>query len=139
MCPCYAEMDVLFGHKPHVTPIASCDLREKDSLNGDDDYVLLDKDNNGLESLLNLVPLLHNEDDLVQVETLQDESKSKSITHSTQKRNQALIPNLNEKSGSRKKPMDIFSPTYANLLESRKKARETSENACLEWDRERWN
>ncbi|MBW0568576.1 hypothetical protein O181_108291 [Austropuccinia psidii MF-1] len=35
--------------------------------------------------------------------------------------------------------MDIFAPTYANLLESRQKAHETSENACLEWDRERWN
>ncbi|MBW0578121.1 hypothetical protein O181_117836 [Austropuccinia psidii MF-1] len=73
MCPCYAEMDVLFGHKPDVTPIASYDSQEKDSLNGNDDEVLLDKDN-GLESPLNLVPLLHNEDDLVQVENLQDES-----------------------------------------------------------------
>ncbi|MBW0549007.1 hypothetical protein O181_088722 [Austropuccinia psidii MF-1] len=139
MCPCYAEMDVLFGHKPNVTPIASYDLQEKDSLNGDDDDVLLDKENNGLESPLNLVPLLHNEDDLVQVENLQDESKSKSITHSTQKFNQALTPKLNDKSGSRKRPMDMFAPTYANLLESQKKACETSENACLEWDRERWN
>ncbi|MBW0536308.1 hypothetical protein O181_076023 [Austropuccinia psidii MF-1] len=140
MCPCYAEMDVLFGHKPNVTPIASYDSQEKDSFNGDDDVdVLLDKENNGLESPLNLVPLLHNEDDLVQAENLQDESQSKSITHSTQKRNQALIPNLNDKSGSRKRPMDIFAPAYANFLESQKKAREASENACLEWDRERWN
>ncbi|MBW0471017.1 hypothetical protein O181_010732, partial [Austropuccinia psidii MF-1] len=77
MCPCYAEMDVLFGHKPNVTPIASYDSQEKDSLNGDDDDdddVFLDKENNGLESPLNLVPLLHDEDDLVQVENLQDES-----------------------------------------------------------------
>ncbi|MBW0582744.1 hypothetical protein O181_122459 [Austropuccinia psidii MF-1] len=118
MCPCYSEMDVLFGHKPNVTPIASYDSQEKDSINGDDDvYVLLPKENNGLKSPLNLVPLLHNEDDLVQVENLQDESQSKSITHSTQKRNQALMPNLNDKSGSRKRPMDTFSPTYANLLE----------------------
>ncbi|MBW0586113.1 hypothetical protein O181_125828 [Austropuccinia psidii MF-1] len=65
--------------------------------------------------------------------------QSKSITHSTQKHNQALTPNLNDKSGSRKRPMDMFAPTYASLLESRQKARETSENACLEWDRERWN
>ncbi|MBW0480766.1 hypothetical protein O181_020481 [Austropuccinia psidii MF-1] len=35
--------------------------------------------------------------------------------------------------------MDMFALTYANLLESRQKARETSDNACLEWDRERWN
>ncbi|MBW0530711.1 hypothetical protein O181_070426, partial [Austropuccinia psidii MF-1] len=49
------------------------------------------------------------------------------------------MPNLNDKSGSRKRPMDMFPPTYANLLESRQKARETSEHACLEWDRERWN
>ncbi|MBW0464998.1 hypothetical protein O181_004713, partial [Austropuccinia psidii MF-1] len=127
MCPFYSEMDVLFGHKPNVTPIANYDLQEKDSLNGhdddddDDDDVLLDKENNGLESPLNLAPLLHNEDDLVQAEKLQDESKSKSIMHSTQKRNQALMPNLNDKSGSRKRPMDMFAPTYANLLESRKK------------------
>ncbi|MBW0587150.1 hypothetical protein O181_126865 [Austropuccinia psidii MF-1] len=33
----------------------------------------------------------------------------------------------------------MFAPTYANSLESRQKACETSENACLEWDRERWN
>ncbi|MBW0557583.1 hypothetical protein O181_097298 [Austropuccinia psidii MF-1] len=70
MCPSYAEMDVLFGHKPNVTPIASYDFQEKDCLNGDDDDVLLDKENNGLESPLNLVPLLHNEDDLAQVENL---------------------------------------------------------------------
>ncbi|MBW0585067.1 hypothetical protein O181_124782 [Austropuccinia psidii MF-1] len=125
MCPCYAKMDVLFGHKPNVTPIASYDSQEKDSLNGDDDVdVLLDKENNCLESPLNLGPLLYNEDDLFQVENLQDESQSESIMHSTQKRNQALMPNLNDNSGSKKKPMDIC---------------ETSENACLEWDRERWN
>ncbi|MBW0542350.1 hypothetical protein O181_082065 [Austropuccinia psidii MF-1] len=93
MCPCYAEMDVLFGHKPNVTPIASYDSQEKDSLNGNDDVdVFLDK-NNGLESPLNMVSLLHNEDDLVQAENLQGESVT----------------------------------------------RETSENAHLEWDRERWN
>ncbi|MBW0569154.1 hypothetical protein O181_108869, partial [Austropuccinia psidii MF-1] len=74
MCPCYPEMDVLFGHKPNVTPISSYDFQEKDSLNGDDYYdFLLDK-NDALESPLNLVPLLHNEDDLVQAENLQDES-----------------------------------------------------------------
>ncbi|MBW0578491.1 hypothetical protein O181_118206, partial [Austropuccinia psidii MF-1] len=67
-------MDVLFGHKPNVTPIASYDSQEKDSFNGDDDDVLINKENNGLESPLNLVPLLHNEDDLVQAENLQDES-----------------------------------------------------------------
>ncbi|MBW0541907.1 hypothetical protein O181_081622 [Austropuccinia psidii MF-1] len=140
MCPCYAEMDVLFGHKPNVTPIASYDSQEKDCFNGDDDVdVFLDKENNGLESPLNLVPLLHNEDDLVQVENLQDESQSKYITHSIQKRNQALMPNLNDKSGSRKRPMDMFAPTYANFLESRQKAHETSENACLEWNQESWN
>ncbi|MBW0469858.1 hypothetical protein O181_009573 [Austropuccinia psidii MF-1] len=43
MCPCYAEMDVLLGHKPNVTPIASYDSQEKDNFNGDDDDVLLDK------------------------------------------------------------------------------------------------
>ncbi|MBW0581537.1 hypothetical protein O181_121252 [Austropuccinia psidii MF-1] len=140
MCPCYSEMDLLFGHKPNVTPNASYDSQEKDSLNGDDDdYSLLDKENNGLESLLNLVPLLHNEYDFAQVENLQYESQSKSITHSTQKHNQALTPNLNDKSGSRKSPMDMFAPTYANFLESQQKAHETSENSCLEWDRERWN
>ncbi|MBW0581415.1 hypothetical protein O181_121130 [Austropuccinia psidii MF-1] len=69
----------------------SLPLQEKDSFNGDD--VLFDKENNGLESPLNLTPFLHNEDDLVQEENLQDES----VTH------------------------------------------ETSENSCLEWDRERWN
>ncbi|MBW0575902.1 hypothetical protein O181_115617 [Austropuccinia psidii MF-1] len=117
ICPCYAEMDVLFGHKPNVTPIASYDSQEKDRFYGDDDVdVLFDKGNNGLESPLNLVPLLHNEDDLVPVENLQDESKSKSIMHSTQKRNQALMPKFNDKSGSRKGPIDMFAPTYANLL-----------------------
>ncbi|MBW0586736.1 hypothetical protein O181_126451 [Austropuccinia psidii MF-1] len=136
MFPFYAEMDVLFGHKPNVTPIANYDPQEKDSLNGDDDDdVLLDKKNNGLESPPNLDPFINNDDDLVQVENLQDES----ATHSTQNHNQALTPNSNDKSGSRKRPMDMFAPTYANLLESRQKARETSENACLEWDRERWN
>ncbi|MBW0468554.1 hypothetical protein O181_008269 [Austropuccinia psidii MF-1] len=121
MCPCYAEMDVLFGHKPNVTPVASYDSQEQDSLNGDDDDVFPDKENNGLESPLNLFPLVHNEDDLVQVENLQDESQIKSIIHSTQKRNQALTPNLNDKSGSRKRPMNMFAPTYANLLELRQK------------------
>ncbi|MBW0580884.1 hypothetical protein O181_120599 [Austropuccinia psidii MF-1] len=117
MCPCYAEIDALFGHKSNVTPIASYDSQKKDSFNGDDDVdVLLDKENDGLESPINLYPLLHNEDDLVQVENLQDESQNKSITHSTQKRNKALTPNLNDKSGSRKRPMDIFAQTYANLL-----------------------
>ncbi|MBW0516228.1 hypothetical protein O181_055943 [Austropuccinia psidii MF-1] len=140
MCPYYIEMDVLFGNKSNVTPIESYDSQEKDSFNGDDDVdVFLDKKNNGFESPLNLNPLLHNEDDLVQVENLKDESQSKFITHSTQKWNQSLMPNLNDKSGSRKRLMDMFEPAYANLLESRQKAHETSENACLEWDRERWN
>ncbi|MBW0587680.1 hypothetical protein O181_127395 [Austropuccinia psidii MF-1] len=67
------------------------------------------------------------------------DQQSKYITHSTQKRNQALMPNLNEKSGYRKRPTDMFAPTYANFLESRQKAHETSENACLEWDSKRWN
>ncbi|MBW0568174.1 hypothetical protein O181_107889 [Austropuccinia psidii MF-1] len=124
MCPLYAEMDVIFGHKPNLTPIASYDLQDKDSFNVDDDVdVFLYKENNGLESPLNLVPFLHNEDDLVQAENLQDESKSKSITHSTQKCNQALTPNLNDKSGSRKRPMDMFAPAYANLLESWQKVK----------------
>ncbi|MBW0588756.1 hypothetical protein O181_128471 [Austropuccinia psidii MF-1] len=73
MCPCYSEMDVLFGHKPNVTPIATYDLQEKDSLNGDDDVdVLLDK-NDRLDSPLILDPFPNNDDDLVQVENLQDE------------------------------------------------------------------
>ncbi|MBW0563092.1 hypothetical protein O181_102807 [Austropuccinia psidii MF-1] len=140
MCPCYAEMDVLFGHKPNVTPIASYVSQEKDSLNGDDDdEALLDKESNGLESPLNIAPLLHNEDDFVQAENLQDESQSKSITHSTEKCKQALTPTLNDKSSSRKRTMDMFAPTYANLLKSQQQACETSENSCLEWDRERWN
>ncbi|MBW0576697.1 hypothetical protein O181_116412 [Austropuccinia psidii MF-1] len=67
------------------------------------------------------------------------DQQSKSITHLTQKHNQELMPNLNYKSGSRKMPMDMFAPTYANLLESQQKTGETSENAHLEWDRERWN
>ncbi|MBW0462453.1 hypothetical protein O181_002168 [Austropuccinia psidii MF-1] len=139
MCPCYAEMDVLFGHKPNVTPIASYDSQENDSLNGDDDDVLVDKENNRLDSPHNLVPLLNNDDNLVPVENLQDDSQSKSITHSTQKCNQSMTPNLNDKSGSRKRLLDMFAPTYANLLESRIKAREIGDNAGLEWDRERWN
>ncbi|MBW0497357.1 hypothetical protein O181_037072 [Austropuccinia psidii MF-1] len=139
MCPCYAEMDVLFGHKPNVIPIASYDSQEKDSFNCDDDDVLLDKENNCLDSLHNLDPLLYNDDNLVPVENLQDDSQSKSITHSTQKHNQAMTPNLNDKSGSRKRSLDMFAPTYANLLESQKKACEISDNARLEWDRERWN
>ncbi|MBW0574243.1 hypothetical protein O181_113958 [Austropuccinia psidii MF-1] len=49
------------------------------------------------------------------------------------------MPSLNDKSGSMKQSLDMFAPTYANLLGSWKKARETSDNACLEWDRERWN
>ncbi|MBW0532253.1 hypothetical protein O181_071968 [Austropuccinia psidii MF-1] len=109
MCPCYVEMDVLFGHKPNVTPIASYDLQEKDSLNGDDDDVLLYKENNRLDSPHNLVPLLNNDDNLVPVENLKDDL-----------RNQAMTPNLNDKSGSRKGSLDI-------------------DNARLEWDRERWN
>ncbi|MBW0570567.1 hypothetical protein O181_110282 [Austropuccinia psidii MF-1] len=140
MCPCYAEMDVLFGHKPNVTPIASYYLQEKDSFNGDDDVdVLLDKKNDPLDSPHNLDPLLNNDDNLVPEENLQDELQIKSIMHSTQKHNQAFIPNLNDKSGSRKRPMHMFAPTYANLLESWQNACETSENAFLEWDRERWN
>ncbi|MBW0574945.1 hypothetical protein O181_114660 [Austropuccinia psidii MF-1] len=67
------------------------------------------------------------------------DQQSKYLTHSTKKHNQALTPNFNEKSGSRKRPMDMFAPTYANFLESQQKASETSENACLEWERERWN
>ncbi|MBW0545734.1 hypothetical protein O181_085449 [Austropuccinia psidii MF-1] len=118
MCPCYAEMDVLFGHKPNVTPIANYDLQEKDILNGD---VLLVKENNGLDSPHNLDPLLNNDDKLVPVENLQDDLQNKSITHSTQKRNQEMTPNLNDKSGSRKRLLDMFAPTYANLLESQKK------------------
>ncbi|MBW0590497.1 hypothetical protein O181_130212 [Austropuccinia psidii MF-1] len=139
MCPCYAKMDVLFGHKPNVTPIASYDSQEKDSFNGDDDDVLLDKENNRLNSPHNLDRLLNNDDSLVPVENLQDDLKSKSIMHSTQKRNQAMTPNLNDKSGSRKRSLDMFVPTYANLLESRNKACEISDNAGLEWERERWN
>ncbi|MBW0552825.1 hypothetical protein O181_092540 [Austropuccinia psidii MF-1] len=116
MCTCYAEMDVLFGHKPNATPIVSYDSQEKDSLNGDDDDVFLGKQNNGLESPLNLDPLINNDDDLVKVENLQDQS-----------------------SGSRKRPMDMFAPTYANLLDLQQKACKNSGNSCLEWDRERWN
>ncbi|MBW0528179.1 hypothetical protein O181_067894 [Austropuccinia psidii MF-1] len=87
-------MEALFGHKPNFTPIASYDFQEKDSLNGDDDdNHFLDKENNILESPLNLDAWLHNDDEWVQVETL----KYDYVTH------------------------------------------ETSDNACLEWDRERWN
>ncbi|MBW0566291.1 hypothetical protein O181_106006 [Austropuccinia psidii MF-1] len=139
MCPCYSEIDALFGHKPNVTPIASYDSQDKDSLHGDDDDILLNEENNHLESPHNLDPLLNNDDDFVPVENLQDELKGQSITHSTQKFNQAMMPNLNDKSGSRKSLLDMFAPTYANLLESRKKACEASDNAHLEWDRERWN
>ncbi|MBW0490235.1 hypothetical protein O181_029950 [Austropuccinia psidii MF-1] len=140
MCPLYAEMDVLFGHKPNVTAIASYYSKEKDSLNDDDDVdVLLDKEDNCLYSPHNLDPLMNNDNHLVPEENLQDELKSKSITHSIQNHHQALMPNLNEKSGSMKSPMDMFAPTYANLLESQQKAHETSEHACFEWDRERWN
>ncbi|MBW0592182.1 hypothetical protein O181_131897 [Austropuccinia psidii MF-1] len=140
MCPCYYEMNMFFGHKPNVTPIESYDSKEKDSLNGDDDVdVLLDKENNSFDSPQNLDPLMNNDDHLVPEENLQDESKSKSITHSIQKFHQALIPSLNDKSGSRKRLMDIFAPTYENLLESWQKAHETSEHPCLEWDSERWN
>ncbi|MBW0588682.1 hypothetical protein O181_128397 [Austropuccinia psidii MF-1] len=57
--------------------------------------------------------------------------------HSIQKCNQALTPNFNDNSGSRKRPMGMFAPTYANLLESWQKAHETSENACLEWNEEK--
>ncbi|MBW0559531.1 hypothetical protein O181_099246 [Austropuccinia psidii MF-1] len=139
MCPCYAEMDVLFGHKPNVMPIASYDSQEKDFFNGDDNDALLYKENNHLDSPHNLDPLLNNDDNLVPVEILQDDLQSKSITHSTQKCNQAMTPNLNDKSGSRKRWLDMFAPTHANLLESRNKAHEISDNACLESDRERWN
>ncbi|MBW0545715.1 hypothetical protein O181_085430 [Austropuccinia psidii MF-1] len=139
MCPCYAEMDALFGKKPNVTPIVSHDSQEKESLNGVDYNLLLYKENNCLESPHNLYPLLNNSDDLVQVENLQDESQSKSIKHSTQKHNQAMTPNLHDKSGSRKCLLDMFAPTYADLLKSQKKAHEASDNACLEWDRKRWN
>ncbi|MBW0535151.1 hypothetical protein O181_074866, partial [Austropuccinia psidii MF-1] len=119
ICPCYAEMDVLFGHKPNVTPIASYDSQEKDSLNGDDDNdVLLGKENNCLDSPHNLDPLVNNDDHLVPEENLQYESQSKSIMHSIQKRHQALMPNLNDKTGSRKRMMDMFAPKYANFLES---------------------
>ncbi|MBW0589249.1 hypothetical protein O181_128964, partial [Austropuccinia psidii MF-1] len=138
MCYCHAEMDVLFGHKPNVTPIESYDSQEKDSFNGDDDDVFLDKNNN-LDSPHNLDPLLNNDDNLVPVENLQDDLKSKSITHSTQNHHQAMTPNLNDKSGSRKRSLDMLAPTYANLLESRNKAREISDNALLEWDSEKWN
>ncbi|MBW0556837.1 hypothetical protein O181_096552 [Austropuccinia psidii MF-1] len=118
MCPCYSEMDVLFGHKPNFTPIASYDSQEKDSFNCDnDDYVLLDKENNCLDSPQNLDPLLNNDDHLVPEENLQDQLQSESIMHSTQKCNQALKPSLNDKSGSGKRPMDMFAPTYANLIE----------------------
>ncbi|MBW0591155.1 hypothetical protein O181_130870 [Austropuccinia psidii MF-1] len=132
-------MDVLFGHKPNVTPISSYDSQEKDSFDGDDDDVLLDKENNCLVSPHNLDPLLHNDDNFVPVENLQDDLKIKYIKHSTQKHNQAMTPNLNDKSGSRERSLDMFAPTYENLLESRKKAREISDNVCVEWDRERWN
>ncbi|MBW0592166.1 hypothetical protein O181_131881, partial [Austropuccinia psidii MF-1] len=96
-------------------------------------------ENNCLDSPHNLDPLLNNDDNLVPVENLQDDLQSKSITHSTQKHNQSMTPNLNDKSGSRKRLLDMFAPTYANLLESRNKAHEISDNARLEWDRERWN
>ncbi|MBW0593697.1 hypothetical protein O181_133412 [Austropuccinia psidii MF-1] len=99
----------------------SLPLQEKDSFNGDDDDVLLDKENNCLDSPHNLDPLLNNDDNFGPVGNLQDDSQSKSITHSTQKRNQAMTPNLNDKSGSRKRSLDMFAPTYANLLESRNK------------------
>ncbi|MBW0502504.1 hypothetical protein O181_042219 [Austropuccinia psidii MF-1] len=121
MCPCYAEMDDLFGHNPNVTLIASYDSQEKDSLNGDDDDLFLNKEYNHLESPHNLDPLLNNDNNLVPVENLQDELQGKSIEHSTQKHNQAMMPSLNGKSGSRKRLLNMLAPTYANFLESRKK------------------
>ncbi|MBW0576206.1 hypothetical protein O181_115921 [Austropuccinia psidii MF-1] len=82
MCPCYAEIDVLFGHQPNVTPIASYDSQEKEILNGDDDDdVFLDKDNNGLESPLNMDPLLNNDDSLVPVENLQVDLETCEVTN----------------------------------------------------------
>ncbi|MBW0579313.1 hypothetical protein O181_119028, partial [Austropuccinia psidii MF-1] len=96
-------------------------------------------ENNRLDSPHNLDPLLNNDDNFIPMESLQDDLQSKSIMHSTQKCNQAMTPNLNDKSGSRKRSLNMFAPTYENLLESRKKAREISDNAHLEWDWERWN
>ncbi|MBW0586902.1 hypothetical protein O181_126617 [Austropuccinia psidii MF-1] len=97
------------------------------------------KENKHFKLPLNLYPVLNNDDHLAQGENMQDESKSKSLTHSTQKPNQALKPNFNDKSGSRKRLMDMFAPTYANLVGSWQKACEASDNACLEWDKERWH
>ncbi|MBW0592075.1 hypothetical protein O181_131790, partial [Austropuccinia psidii MF-1] len=96
-------------------------------------------ENNCLDSPHNLDPLMNNDDHLVPEENLQDELQSKYIMHSIQKCHQELMPKLNDKSGSRKRPMDMFAPTYENFLESQKKACETSEHACLERERERWN
>ncbi|MBW0486276.1 hypothetical protein O181_025991 [Austropuccinia psidii MF-1] len=129
MCPCYSEMDVLFSHKPNVTPIASYDLQEKDSFNGDDDVdVFLDKENNPLDSPHNRDPLLNNDDNLVPEENLQDEAQSKSIMHSTQKLNQALTPNLNDKSGSRKGRWICLHQHMQICLNHGKR-----------WDRQKWN
>ncbi|MBW0556292.1 hypothetical protein O181_096007 [Austropuccinia psidii MF-1] len=109
MCPCYAEMDVLFGHKPNFTPIASYDSQEKDSLNGDEDVdVSLDKENNCLDSPHNLDPLMNNDDHLVPKENLQVESE---------KADEYVCTNICK---------------FAAMTEK-------GEHACLEWDRERWN
>ncbi|MBW0473816.1 hypothetical protein O181_013531 [Austropuccinia psidii MF-1] len=79
MYPFYAKMDAFFGHMTNATPIARYYIQDKDSLNGDDDDdLLLNRENNFLESPLNLDPFLNNEDILVQVENLQDESATTS-------------------------------------------------------------
>ncbi|MBW0586894.1 hypothetical protein O181_126609 [Austropuccinia psidii MF-1] len=37
MCPCFAEMDSLFGHKPNVTPLATYDSQEAGLISNEDE------------------------------------------------------------------------------------------------------
>ncbi|MBW0554054.1 hypothetical protein O181_093769 [Austropuccinia psidii MF-1] len=37
MCPCFSEMDSLFGHKPNVTPLATSDSQEAGLISNEDE------------------------------------------------------------------------------------------------------
>ncbi|MBW0553373.1 hypothetical protein O181_093088 [Austropuccinia psidii MF-1] len=37
MCPCFAEMDSLFGHKPNMTPVATYDSQEAGLISNEDE------------------------------------------------------------------------------------------------------
>ncbi|MBW0544008.1 hypothetical protein O181_083723 [Austropuccinia psidii MF-1] len=140
MCPCFAEMDSLFGHKPNVTPLATYDSQEDGLISNEDEEEPMEHKDSAITEE-GTITIQQNMDiakdklnDHVEEPKLQDK-----INGSSQKRKHSSSFNLNNTSGTRKKLSDVLYPSYSQIMIDWQKGREAHDEAWLEWDKQKWN